>query len=115
MKAEYLADPNEAEQAADHYMTEFLARGAVVGDSLNLVVHVSGIQKPKLTAVESEVLRLYDCAHVERGERGFFLKKATLTAHLKPVPFDRINLLKAARALYRLILDHEVSVDITLV
>jgi len=114
VEAEHLADPNEAEHAADHYMAEFRSHGVAEGDSLNLVVYVSGVQKLKLGAVESDVTRLYDCSHVERGERGLVFKKATLTAHLKPMKFERGNLVKAARALYRLILDHEVTVEIKL-
>lgn len=114
MKVEYLVDPNEAEDAADHYLREFRKRGVSEGSDLSLVVHITGIEKSKLAAVEADVLRLYECAHVERGERGMIFKKATLAAYLKPIRFERQYLLKAARALYRLILDHEVTVEIKL-
>ena len=115
MKYEYLSDPNEAEDAADYYTGEFRKRGVADDEPLRLVVYVSRIPKAKLAAVEADVRRLYDCASVEHGERGLVFKKATLTARLQPLRFERPQLVNAARALYRLMLDHGVAVEITLV
>lgn len=66
----------------------------------------------KLNTVESKVVQLFDCASIERGETGILFKKAKLAAYLRPVSFERENLLRAARALYRVILEEEVTVEI---
>jgi hypothetical protein len=113
MAADFLTDPNEDQEAADFYMKKFQQEGALEGSALNLVVRVTKIPSSKLNAVESKILKLYDCSRIERGESGFLFKKASITAYLHPIKFERNNLLLAARALYRLILEDGVTVEIT--
>jgi hypothetical protein len=110
--AEFLADPNEDQEAADFFMAKFRKEGIRPGGPLSLVVRVTKIPTEKLEAVEAAVRKLYDSEHVERGRTGFLIKKARLAVYLRPVALERPNLLKVARAMYRLILDHGVTVEI---
>jgi hypothetical protein len=104
--AEYLADPNEDQEAADFYLAKLLSEGANAGSRVSLVVRVSRIQPEDLASVEARVRELYDCARVEReGDDA-------LLAYLKPVKLERENLLKACRAMFRIILDEGVTVEI---
>ena len=112
MPYEFLADPNEAEEAADFHVKQFLDEGFKAGAILHLIVIVAGIPFEKMAAVESRFLELFDCSFVERGKSGLFVKKGKIVGHLKPMEFQRDNLVKAAHALYRLILDEDVSVEI---
>ena len=111
MDAKYLASPDEAEQAADYYMKHFAQFGAVVGHPITLVVEVSKIKPKKLATVENAVRMLYDCAQVERKAHGIF-KRVNLRAVLRPMAFDRGNMLVAAKSLYSLILEEDVAVAI---
>lgn len=112
MAAEFLADPNEDQMAADFYMEKFRKEGTPEGGELSLAVFVTMVPAEKLNAVEASVRSLYECSRIERGESGFIFKKPKITAILKPIKFERDELLKAARALYRIILEHEVTVRI---
>lgn len=112
MTAEFLADPDEAEHAADYYMKEFEAKGALIGQPVSLVVNVSQIPPEKMSRVEHRICELYDCIRLEKGKTGFIFKKPSIRAYLKPMHFERANLLAAAESLYRLILDEEVIVSI---
>lgn len=112
MTAEFLAEPDEAEHAADHYMKEFEAKGVRIGQPVSLVVNVSQIQPEKMFRVEHRIRELYDCVKLEKGKTGFIFKKPSIRAHLSPIRFERANLLSAAKSLYRLILDEEVTVSI---
>jgi hypothetical protein len=109
---EFLADPNEAEDAADHYMKKFGSTGAHAGQSISLVINVTQIPPEKLNKVERRVRELYDCIRVEPSKTGLIFKKPSLRAYLTPMAFERSNLVAAARALYRLILDEDVTVSL---
>ena len=111
MSAEYLASPDEAEQAADYYMMHFAQQGAVIGRPITLVVKVSKIKPKRLATVENTVRMFYNCAQLESKASGFF-KKLVLRAVLSPLAFDRDNVLIAAKSLYRLILQEDVAVAI---
>ncbi|MFC5576661.1 hypothetical protein ACFPOA_01365 [Lysobacter niabensis] len=111
MAEEYLAEPDEADQAADYYMKQFASEGAAIGQPIELVVDVSKIPPEKLSDIERRVRELYQCTRVEHGKAGFF-KKPSLRAFLQPMPFDRANMLSSASSLYRLILDEDVTVSI---
>jgi hypothetical protein len=113
MTEDYLADADEAPDAADFYMKTFAEQGAQVGQPVSLVVTVSDIPPNKVSKVERRLRDLYDCLRLEKGETGLvFFKKPSIRAHLAPMEFERANLLAAAQAQYRLILDEDVRVGI---
>ena len=113
MTEQDLAEADDARQAADAYMTTFAAQGAEIGKPVSLVVTVSEIPPDKVSKVERRLRDLYDCLRLEKGETGIvFFKKPSIRAHLAPMAFERANLLAAAQAQYRLILDEDVRVSI---
>jgi len=112
MAAQFLADPNEDQEAADFYLEKFGKEGVEMGGPLHLVVRVSKIPLEKLNAVEAKLNAFYDCARLERGQSGLIFKKPTVAAYLEPGKLERDYLLGAARSLYRLILEEDVAVEI---
>jgi hypothetical protein len=112
-KSEFLADPNEDEEAAEYYLKKFRSEGVSDGEELRLLVTVSKIPGEKIGQVSTHVRKLYQCKSVEIDETGVFVKKKRLKAFLQPLPLAKGNLLSVSRALYRLVLDHGVAVEVS--
>jgi len=93
-------------------MKEFGSMGALPGQPVSLVVNVTKIPPEKLNKVEHRIRELYDCVRLEKGETGLIFKKPSIRAYLSPMPFERSSLVVAAKSLYRLILDEDVTVSI---
>jgi len=115
MIKEFLAEPDEAEQAADYHLKAFQAEGARIGEPISLVVKVSQIPEEKTSRVEARIREYFDCARLEKGMGGIpFFKQPTIHAYLKPMAFERANLVASSESLYRLILDENVAVCLEL-
>jgi hypothetical protein len=108
---EYIAEPDEAENAADFHLQQFAVEGASLGNPIDLVLNVSGIPQDKLNAVERRTRELCQCTRIEHRKAGLF-RKASFRAFLLPMAFSRDNMLSCSKALYRLILEHEVTVSL---
>ena len=111
MVEEYIAEPDEADKAADFHVKQFLAEGGVLGSPISLVVNVSGIPEQKVTLVERRARELYQCSRIDHRKAGF-LRKPSFRAFLLPMEFNRASMLSCSTSLYRIIIEHEVTVSL---
>lgn len=106
---EYLAEPDEADKAADMHLSQFLREGHPDGEPIDLVVNVSGIPAENVAAVETRVRELFHLSRLEHRKAGLF-RKPSFRAYLLPMPLDRSSMLSCSTALYRLIIEQQVTV-----